>query len=142
MMKKTLTALILVVLSCSVFAQTKHVGLWSGVSEGEEGFIKLDAQGYAYITANDETMGGPDFVMDNVHAKLTYKIDYSQEPHPIDFILTDLETNDELGRFLGIIQFLSDDEMKVRLDFSNSGRPENFLPEGNEDTVVFTREKE
>ncbi|MBN1950756.1 MAG: hypothetical protein JW801_06105 [Bacteroidales bacterium] len=139
MIKKTSIALLLLLVTCAVFSQGKHVGIWKGTSDGEVGFFKFDADGYATITTDGETMGGKDFIVEDTHVKLTYTIDYSLAPHHIDFVLTTLDDAEEFGRFIGIIEFLSKDEMKIRIDFNNEGRPTDFLPEGNEDTVILHR---
>lgn len=141
MIKKTSIALLFMLFTSVAFAQDKHVGLWKGTSDGEVGYFELDSEGYAKITTDGETMGGKDFIVEDIHAKLTYTVDYSADPHPIDFILATVEDSEEFGRFIGIIQFISKDEMKIRIDFENTGRPTDFLPEGNENTILLKKVK-
>jgi hypothetical protein len=138
-MKKLLLIVLLSLFHFSViWAQNQHLGTWEGTDGGDTGSFTFDSLGYAYMTMQGITMGGPDYKDEGRIASLAYKIDYTTKPVSIDFILTD-KTHNSVSRMLAIIEFLSSTQMKIRLDFSGQSRPKDFLPEGNSDTMILTK---
>jgi hypothetical protein len=126
-------------LSFNSYCQKTHIGNWKGVDKGKIGFINLQENGFATITSDNCNLGGETFRMNGVDLKLTYSIDYKSSPINIDFIITSLNNNEELNRLSGIIEFIGETKMKIRFSFEKSSRPINFLPEGNDDTVILEK---
>ena len=145
-MKKTIyryiITTIIFLLSVNLLAQNTHIGLWKGIDDkGELGYLNLDEKGYTFLIIKGDTIGGEKFSQNGIEAKMKYEIDYSTSPKKIDFIVTRTDNGQELGRLLGIIDFIGDDEMKIRFSFTKSERPKDFLPPDNDDTVILKKVK-
>ena len=132
--------LILIVLSSNLYCQNTHIGSWKGTDKGMVGFISFNLQGYAVMVIEKDTIGGEEFIANGLKGKMTYLIDYNTNPKNIDIILTKIATKEEY-RLLGIIDFTGDSEMKIRLNFNSSERPKDFLPEGNDETIILEKVK-
>ena len=102
--------------------QDRHVGKWVGKAKGEVGFLILDQDGYATIEINGQVFGGRESVRNGELVNLTYTIDYFANPISIDFVLSEVGSNREQGRFRGIIEFKHSESMLLALEF-NSARP-------------------
>jgi hypothetical protein len=136
---KILGILLFLAASVNSFGQKTHIGTWRGNDREDIGCIKFTEKGYSFLIANNDTIGGESYLQNGIRAKLTYVIDYTSKPINIDFIVTRLNDNRELRRMVGIVEFIGETKMKIRLNTFNSKRPVNFLPEGNADTMVFEK---
>ena len=114
----------------------KLVGEWTGVSEGEEGSFIFREDGTANLIIK-----GKSLVDEEVMEKgtLLYSFDPSKIPSELDLIGIDNSGN-ELGRMKMILQFLTDDKIKIRT-FFNDRKPKKFLAEDDEDTFILSRNK-
>ena len=121
------------------YSQKSLYGKWESTEKGDVGFFNFDEKGYAVLSVNNESLGGENYMYNGITANLTYTVDYTTNPINIDLILTNIESNTELGRVLGIIEFIGNKKIKIRLDFEGIGRPLNFLPLDNEDTAILTK---
>ena len=131
--------LVILLFSTDTFCQNTHIGFWKGIDQGEIGFINITENGYALFIISNDSMGGEKFTVNGVQAKMTYTIDYNTQPIKIDFIVIRLDRNEEVGRLLGIIEFIGDTKMKIRFSFDNPTRPIDFMPEGNGDTIILEK---
>lgn len=122
--------------------QNKHVGLWQGEDDISIGYLKLDENGYAMLIVRGDTLGGSQFEINGMKTKLTYLVDYNNNPKTIDLVLTFLENNQEYKRLVGIFSFKGNERMMLRLNFKDTKRPNDFLPKGNRETMIFTRVEE
>ena len=114
------------------------VGKWKGQDKGDIGFLTLDPDGYALFEFEGQTMGGKSYNHQGRKVAMTYIVDTSRNPHPIDFIITDKEQDREIGRLKGIISMKSNNEMQMALTFGGgTGRPTDF----SSDAIVFERYK-
>jgi len=136
---KYLIIYILLICSINVYSQRSLFGLWKGVDRGEVGFLRLDDKGVAIFSFYDETLGGEDFMVNGVSAKLTYLVDSTKNPINLDFIVTNLDSNLELGRLLCIVEFIDDLKIKLRINFEGPVRPVNFMPVNNEETLILDK---
>ncbi|QQS50962.1 MAG: hypothetical protein IPM71_15690 [Bacteroidota bacterium] len=114
--------------------------MWKGTDEqGEVGYLSFDSVGYAMIIIQNDTLGGKKQTGSENKQVLTYQIDTNVTPITIDFIASLSDTKEELGRLLGIIEFINEKKMKIRLNFDTSERPKDFLPVGNIDTMLMEK---
>jgi len=127
--------------SFNSYGQKSHIGIWKGADNGQIGMLDFKQSGFVTLELNNEIIGGEKFSQNGIDAQLTYSIDYNSKPIKIDFIVSRLDTGKEVGRLLGIIEFIGDTRMKVRINFDNPVRPLNFKPEGNSDTIILEKVK-
>jgi hypothetical protein len=121
------------------FCQNSHIGFWKGVENGEIGYVKITENGFALFIIGSDSMGGEKFTVNGVDAKMTYRFDYNTKPIQVDFIVVRLDDNQEVGRLLGIVEFIGDTKIKIRFSFDNPERPIDFMPEGNSDTIILEK---
>jgi hypothetical protein len=125
------------------FSQTKHIGLWTGVDKDETGFINFDPDGYVSVILNKDTLGGKEYLYNGItKAKMIYIVNYDSYPYQMDFVLIRLDNNEEISRKLGIFEFTEENKMQIRMSAGSIERPTDFLPEGNSETIIFTKVKE
>jgi hypothetical protein len=124
-----------------MYSQNKLYGLWKGVDQEDVGFLSFNEKGFAMLSINNETLGGENFAVNGINAKLTYLVNYSTNPIGLDLILTRLDSNKEVGRLLGIIEFIEDNKLKLRINFDSPTRPANFMPNDNDDSIILERKE-
>ena len=72
------------------------------------------------------------------NSRMKYSLNSSISPMELDIYAED-KYGDKYGKPAKmIIQFLTDNKIKIRTFFSNK-RPENFLKEDDEATIILTR---
>jgi hypothetical protein len=60
-------------------------------------------------------------------AEFRYEIKETEKPYALDFIVTEIETKIERGRMLCLFELMSDDSMKIVLQYEKEkGRPTSF----------------
>ena len=134
---KKLALLFFLTFSLSLTAQNeKLVGKWTGESKGEVGSIIFDSEGFITFIIGGETMGGKEFNAGNEMASMTYSVDYSVEPYPIEMTITG-KTSGQEAKMYGFIQFLTDDSIKMAT--GNIGQKITAITEEN--SIVLTKEK-
>ena len=110
---KNLALLLFLTFSLSLTAQNeKLIGKWTGDSKGEVGSIVFDNEGYITFIIEGNPMGGKAFDMDGVTANMTYAVDYSVKPYPVEIDVNVPEVG-TVGTMYGFIEFLSDDSIKM-----------------------------
>ncbi len=129
--KLTVLALILAVYGFSVPDQ-RHLGEWVGIHRGDTGIIILNSGNIAEFIFNNEVMGGDGFEVNGIKAVLQYEIDYTKDPIWLDFVVYEVGQEQEKGRIKGIVRFLSDTQMELRVSFDSS--IDRFLAFDSEDT--------
>lgn len=139
-MKKLLLLILFGLFQLSyAWAQNQHLGTWQGTDGGDTGSFTFDSLGYAYMTMQGMTVGGPDYEFEGTKGSLEYDINYKTQPISIDLIQTN-KSNNTTSRILAIVEFLSSTQMKIRINFGSESRPKDFLPEGNSDTMILTKQ--
>jgi hypothetical protein len=119
------------------YSLNPHLGLWfDGVS-----YFKFEKNGKCLIINPGDTMGGNSYKIKGEEAKLTYFIDYRTNPINIDIVFTSFKSGQEFARLLGIISFINDTKIKMRINFQDSVRPKDFLQAGNTDTNILIKIK-
>lgn len=121
----------------NLLAKKTLVGQWIGADGGDVGFITFEKDGYLRLKIGQEEIGGKEFEMDGVKAKMTYEVNYKSDPIEVDFIFEALDGS-TTRRMLCIAEFINKDEIKFASDFSKV-RPLAFTPENS---IVFKRLKD
>ena len=62
----------------------KLIGKWVNEDEKDNGYFEFDSEGYAYISVNDQIMGGKSFVQNGKKGKMTYDCLLYTSPSPRD----------------------------------------------------------
>ncbi|MFD1063947.1 hypothetical protein ACFQ1Q_11880 [Winogradskyella litorisediminis] len=116
-----------------------YVGKWKGEDKGDIGFLILSKEGYATFEFEGQAMGGKSYNHKGIEASMKYIVNTSSKPYAIDFIITNLSNDEELGRLIGIIEMNDKSTMKMALTFGGgSERPSDF----SQDAITFNRFKE
>ena len=117
----------------------KHIGEWKGKnSEGEIISLILDKTNNATFVYGNEVMGGDNFAIDGIKLILKYEVDCSKSPIWLDLVIYEQEKNEEIGRFKGIVRFITDTKIEYRVNFDDDNRYENFDSEA-EGTIIFEK---
>jgi hypothetical protein len=111
------------------------IGLWS---DGES-YYKFKENGLCEIITPDDTFGDDQYTVRGEKARLTYVIDYNTSPVTIDIVITSENSGQEFGRALGILLFINYDKIKLRMNSSESGRPQDFLPPFSPDILILNK---
>ncbi|PPK94032.1 hypothetical protein LY01_02254 [Nonlabens xylanidelens] len=120
--------------SFTITGEDVLVGKWKGTDKGEVGYFDFTPDGYVTFELGGQIMGGKSFSLEGMTAKSTYVVDRTQYPMTIDLIFTDLSTDSELARLLGIFEMNSKDEMHIAINFSGTiERPADF---NNNDLIL------
>lgn len=136
--KLSLAVITLMLLFSFTAPEGQYVGKWKGKDKGDIGFLTLSEDGYAIFEFNGQTMGGKSYKHGDFNAAMKYTVNYGTSPAAIDFIITDNDSNEELGRLKGIINMKSRNEMQMALTFGGkTGRPTDF----SKDAITFNRVK-
>lgn len=132
--------LTIITIGCSNSSKN-HIGEWESVIRGN-GAMDLVFKNSENIigTFGFETFGGENYVVDGVKYKVKYEMDYSKKPIWLDIVYYKEENNEETGRIMYLIEFLT--ENKMRLASTNSPterRPKTFEDTNNIPPVVLNR---
>jgi hypothetical protein len=137
MYKLSLLFFFSLLISSTTFAQDEHIGTWHATDDGKLGYVKFAEDGYAWFIVDDKPIGGPSFQLDSVECNLTYTIDYSVNPHRVDFVVKDNDTQDVVEYLKGIFVYqINQTQMWLCLDYTGKGRPAKFV---DKDTVILDK---
>lgn len=142
--KLVLSLFVLSYLGC--FAQannSKEIGMWVAERRGTYDSLLFNDKGFLTFYYQGNVFGGETFEYKGEKINALYIIDYTKTPNWIDINIVDLDSNKLIENAKGIIEFLSDDKMMIRIPFDKSEpRPEKFdyevkIPE----SMIYTRRK-
>jgi len=145
-MKKFL--LLFLILTSVSYAQSKKeilVGDWQGTDiNGVKNKMIFTPDNFISMTINGEFIDGKNYIIkggkkDGQKALLKYEIDESKVPITMDIIAIALEKDKEVekGRILAILDFKSDDEVRINLGL-NGVRATEFN-NSNEGSTIFLK---
>lgn len=123
-------------------SQEGHIGKWKYMDEGRAIFLSIEADSTVYFINGSDTLGGKDFLIEGLIGSLNYEVDYTVYPNTIDLVFVLIDTNQEVERLFGIFELISDDKMKICLNFTEAIRPDGFTEEYQEDTMMLFRVNE
>ena len=133
--KNLLLLLLITTLTSLTNISTSYVGKWKGEDKGDIGFLTLDDEGYAYFDSGGQIIGGKSYNHQGVNASMRYEINENVTPYSIDFIITDLTQNVELGRLQGVVKLIEDNKLRMAIGFGGVPRPTDFT----KDAIIFNR---
>jgi hypothetical protein len=110
------------------------LGKWAGKDKGEIGYITFDEQNIAFIEIDGQLMGGKEFLLKEEKFSLTYKINTEAKPITVDFILTNLASDEQRTLFC-IAEFKDPNTMQFAINFADL-RPEDFT---EKNSIILTR---
>jgi len=146
-MKKFL--LLFLILTSASYAQTKKeilVGDWQGTdTNGVKNKMIFTPDNFISMTINGAFIDGKNYIIkggkkDGQKALLKYEIDESKVPVTMDIIAIALEKGKEVekGRILAILDFKSDDEVRINLGL-NGVRATEFNDSNAGSTIFLKR---
>lgn len=137
--KNLLLLLFIITLTSLTSISTSYVGKWKGEDKGDIGFLTLDEEGYVTFVFDGTITGGKSYDQQGVKASMRYVINRNVIPHSIDFIITDLTLNKEIGRLKGVLKLIEDNnKLRMAIGFGGVPRPTDFT----KDAIIFNRVKE
>ena len=110
------------------------IGKWTGTEKGEVGSIIFETDGYALIEINGQVFGGKEFLINDGKASMTFDIDTLQNPMTLDFISTNLATNEQ-RKLLCITEFIDSKQIRFASDFTDI-RPKMFT---EKNSIILTK---
>ena len=129
--------LLFLTFSMSLTAQNeKLIGSWSGESKGEAGTIIFDADGFITFIIDGNSMGGKEFDVDGQKGSMSYVVDYSESPYPVE-ILIKIQDMDA-GKIYGFIDVLDEDTIKMATGMMN----QKITAITEDNSIVLSRDKE
>lgn len=146
-MKKIL--LLLLILTGASYAQSKKeilVGNWQGTdANGVKNTMIFTSDNFISMTVNGELIDGKNYVVkggknNGKKGLLKYEIDESKTPVAIDIIAYALEKDQQIekGRFLAILDFKNNNEIKINLSL-NGVRATEFNDSNEATTILLKR---
>ncbi|CAM3426694.1 hypothetical protein [Flavobacterium chungbukense] len=146
-MKKYL--LLFLILTSVSYAQTKKeilVGTWQGIdANGVKNKMIFTSDNFISMTINNEFIDGKNYIIkggknDGKIGLLKYQIDESKIPVTLDVIAVAVEKGKEVekGRILAILDFKSNDEIKINLSL-NGVRATEFNESNEAYTILLKR---
>lgn len=146
-MKKYL--LLFLILTSVSYAQTKKealVGEWQGTdANGVKNKMIFTSDNFISMTINGEFIDGKNYIIrggknDGQKALLKYEINESKVPVTLDVIAIALEKGKEIekGRILAILDFKSNDEIRINLSL-NGVRSSEFNESNKANTILLKR---
>lgn len=146
-MKKIL--LLFLILTAVSYAQTKKeilVGTWQGTdASGVKNKMIFTSDNFISMTINNEFIDGKNYIIkggknDGKIGLLKYEMDESKIPVTLDVIAVAVEKGKEVekGRILAILDFKSNDEIKINLSL-NGVRATEFNESNEAYTILLKR---
>jgi len=123
MKTKILLTFCMVALSWAISAQTTIVGRWEVADDSGQSKLQFNNDQTLLMTDGDEQL------------LFTYEANYNSTP--IKVFLTLIE-NEEVKMY-GILEFISENQVRFCLDMTGSGYPDNFEPVETVQSVIMNR---
>jgi len=123
MRMKILFTLFVAIFTITASAQTSIVGRWEVADQSEKTFMEFDLGLNLLMTSEGEEL------------RFKYGVYYYSTPMKID--LTSVDDGSVL--MYGILEFISENEVRMCLDLSGEGYPRDFEPEDDEQSIVMYR---
>jgi len=120
---RILFAFFVAVLTYTATAQTSIVGRWEVADQEEQTFMEFDLGLNLLMTSEGEEL------------RFKYGVYYYSSPIKIDLSSVD----DGTVVMYGILEFVSENQVKLCLDATGQGYPRDFEPDENEQFVVLNR---
>lgn len=139
--------LILILINSTSYSQNKtlnHVGNWeiTDYLENKSDF-SLSVDNYVSMSINEEFIDGKNFIIrggkyNGQKGELKYIINYEKTPIEIDLIA--IKENKEMGRILGVIKPINENEFLMILNFD--GKRNSDFSENNYEQIMNVKRKD
>ena len=131
----SLTAVALIVCSCSKTSEDKLIGEWKGTdSSGKTASLLLNRDRSVRVLMGDLVVDGP-----TLGGKVEWRVDATHEPISLDIVMTNQSGQQSILPM--IIRFITDQKLQLRanLDMRRS-RPIGFSAEDAKDQMVLVKQ--
>lgn len=138
--------LILIVVNSSSYSQIKKlnlVGNWNMTDYwGNKSDFILSEDNYASMTVNGEFIDGKSFIIhggknDGQKGEMKYIINYEKTPIELDLVA--MKENKEMGRILGVIKLINENEFLMIWSFD--GKRNSDFSENNKEQIMTAKRK-
>jgi hypothetical protein len=139
--------LILILINCTSYSQNKTLNLFGNWEitdylENKSDFT-LSVDNYVSMSINEEFIDGKNFIIrcgkyNGQKGELKYIINYEKTPIEIDLIA--VKENKEMGRILGVIKPINENEFLMILNFD--GKRNSDFSENNYDQIMTVKRKD
>ncbi|MEL1256214.1 hypothetical protein AAEO57_20705 [Flavobacterium sp. DGU38] len=138
--------LILIVINSTSYSQNKKlnlVGNWNMTDYwGNKSDFILSEDNYASMSVNGEFIDGKNFIIhggknDGQKGEMKYLINYGKTPIELDIIA--MKENKEMGRILGVIKPLNENEFLMIWSFD--GKRNSDFSENNNEQIMTVKRK-
>ncbi len=123
-------------------AQTpSFIGTWKGSEKGKYVYLTFYADSTFEMVDGKDTMSGK--TLSGVFEEpvtTSFTVDTSARPMHLDLIIKTVKAGKPVNTMLGIFEYAGSNKIRLRFDTSYGLRPKNFLPKGNEDTMIFVKQ--
>lgn len=123
----------------SIYSQ-KILEKWKASQKGTYFYLNFYNDSSFVLIKNKDTLVGNQMVFNNEKTITKINIDTLSKPHKIDLQVYDASMSTVVFQYLGIFELIGNQKMRVRFDFGEGKRPENFMPHGNPETLVFVKQ--
>lgn len=133
---------VLMILILGSFAPLTHniVGEWKGTDKtGKSASFILDKTNHLTMVMDGKVMSGLEHEVNGRKVEIKYEFDESKKPIWLDFVFYFDGVRDDSKTAKGIIRFISDSKIELRMDFDSNLRFEKFDPRDKENTIMLTR---
>jgi uncharacterized protein (TIGR03067 family) len=117
------------------------IGKWKASPKGNVIYLEFGADSTFVFTRGKDTLGGKSFQFGEGEASSSFKIDTSARPMALDLVVKQKSSGSVISTMEGIFEFIGPGKMRVRMSMDGSPRPKTFMPKGNEETVIFVKQK-
>ena len=129
-----------VLLSSCKPGKPNHVGEWKGVdSKGMQTSLILNEDNSAILISGNTVFGGLNYKVEDKQVNVRYEFDYERDPIWLDLVFYGGEEDKELGRWYGIVRFLTENKIEYRLSELGEPRKYEFDPNDKENTLVLDK---
>jgi hypothetical protein len=139
--------LILILINCTSYSQNKTLNLFGNWEitdylENKSDFT-LSVDNYVSMSINEEFIDGKNFIIrggkyNGQKGELKYIINYEKTPIEIDLIA--VKENKEMGRILGVIKPINENEFLMILNFD--GKRNSDFSENNYEQIMTVKRKD
>jgi len=118
-----------------------HLGEWKGADDhGTIGSIILDKNNNITMTMYDSESEANEYGLQQKSVlEGHYEINYSKSPIWLDIIGIDKNSKNMNKRLKCIIEFINDNQMKFRINFSDTARFETFDENDGTNTIILNK---
>ena len=116
------------------------VGEWAGTDKTEKtaSFI-FDKTHHLTMIMDGKVMSGVEHEENGKKVAIKYELDETKKPIWLDFVFYIDGVREDAKTAKGIIRFISDTKIEMRMDFDSHTRFDKFDPKDKDNTIILTK---